>query len=114
MTTPIAATARTWVRKMPSTMALVAPMLFMVAMTLRRLSMNVATALAMPTPPTSSAVKPMNVRNWRRRSSVRLTCGDGSRRSATVKPASGNSVPMRSRRLPSSASVASLSLVLMA
>ena len=42
---------------MPSTVRLVAPTLFMVAMTLRRLSMKVATALATPTPPTSSAVE---------------------------------------------------------
>ncbi len=107
----MAATASTSARKIPSTMRLVAPMLFMVAITLRRLSMNVATALAMPTPPTSSAVRPMRVRNCRSRSSVRLTCGEGSRRSAMVNPASGSSASIFCRKLPSSLSLAAASPV---
>ncbi len=50
----------------------------------------VATAFATPTPPTSNAVRPTSVRNWRKRSSVFVTCGDGSRRSRTLKSTSGS------------------------
>ena len=35
-----------------------------------------ATALATPTPPTSSAVRATNVRNWLKRSTLRSSCGE--------------------------------------
>ena len=56
----------------------VAPTLRSVAMTLTRLSMNVATAFAMPTPPTRSDASPIRMRNCLSRSSVRVICGEGS------------------------------------
>ena len=99
ITMPMAAKNITCSKCTPSTVLEVAPMLLKVAMILRRRSTYVATALAMPTPPTSSAVRPTKVRNCRNRSSVRDTWGDGSRLSRTVKPPSGNPALTASRNL---------------
>jgi hypothetical protein len=61
------AMARTWTRKIAITVPPVAPRLFRTAIEFRFRSTKAVTALATPTPPTSSAVSPTSVRNCEKR-----------------------------------------------
>src|ERR1700729_3205458 len=67
-----------------------APSAFMVPMASRLRARWAATALATPTPPTNSVVKPTSVRNCVKRSTLRSSCGDALLRVRTSQPASGN------------------------
>src|SRR4030081_237630 len=65
----------------------VAPSALNVAMTSRRRSIWLLTALATPTPPTRSAARPTRVRNWVKRLMVRSSCGEGLPRVRISPPA---------------------------
>ena len=66
----------------------VAPSALNVAMTSRRRSIWLLTALATPTPPTRSAARPTRVRNWVNRLMVRSSCGEALLRLRISQPAS--------------------------
>ncbi len=74
---------------MPTTWLPGAPRLFRVAIEARLRSTKARTALATPTPPTRSAVRPTSVRNWVKRSMLRAKRGSALRRERTSQPASG-------------------------
>ena len=67
----------------------VAPSALKAAMTSRRRSIWLLTALATPTPPTSRAARPTRVRNWVKRLMVRSSCGDALSRLRISQPACG-------------------------
>ena len=68
----------------------IAPSAFSVAITSRFRSMWLFTALATPTPPTSSAVRPTSVRNWVKCSTLRSSAGVALVRARICQPASGS------------------------
>ena len=79
----------------------VAPSAFSVAMTSRRRSRWLLTALATPTPPTISAVRPTRVRNWVKRSTLRSSRGEALVRRADFPAGLGQLRAARRRRPPS-------------
>ena len=87
---PSAATARICVRLMANTVPPGAPRAFSVARLGRLRSTAADTALATPTPPTTSDVRPTRVRNWVSRERLRSNSGDTLRRVRTSQPACGN------------------------
>src|SRR6202162_5232577 len=70
-------------------------------MTSRRRSIWLLTALATPTPPTSSAARPTKVRNWVKRLMVRSSCGEALPRLRISQPASGNELDRKRNSLDS-------------
>ena len=68
----------------------VAPSALNVAITSRLRSRWLFTALATPTPPTSSAARPTSVRNWVKRSTLRSSCGEALLRVRISQPACGS------------------------
>src|SRR6202044_1113503 len=64
---------------------------FMVPITSRLRARWLATALATPTPPIRSVVRPTSVRNWVKRSTLRSSCGEALLRVRISQPASGRS-----------------------
>src|ERR1700727_631372 len=67
-----------------------APSAFMVPMASRLRARCAATALATPTPPTNSVVKPTSVRNCVKRSTLRSSCGDALFRVAASPAGAGD------------------------
>ena len=85
---PRLATSITSVRWIATTRPPVAPTAFIVAKSSFLASTKRRTALATPTPPTSSAVRPTRVRNWVKRSRLRWKPGAALARERISQPAS--------------------------
>src|SRR6267378_797177 len=78
----------------------VAPSALKVAMTSRRRSIWLLTALATPTPPTRSAARPTSVRNWVKRLMVRSSCGEALPRLRISLPLAGWEIRSRGNGSP--------------
>ena len=89
MPVPMAATSIASTSISAKASAPVAPTDFNVAITGRLRSTKARTALATPTPPTASAVRPTSTRNCEKRSRFLENCGETFERVRTSQPASG-------------------------
>ncbi|MGY4484169.1 hypothetical protein ACVWWR_003360 [Bradyrhizobium sp. LM3.2] len=94
---------------MPNTSRPVAPTAFKAAITSSLWSIWLLTALATPTPPTSSAARPTSVKNCVKRLILRSSCGEALERLRTSQPACGAALRASAMKVSVSRSLLAIS-----